>query len=482
MSEQRDRELGEALRGLGRPEHEEGFFSRLWTPADRTEEDRAAADSAGEEAAPTRPETTDVEPAAVQRPASWWAHPRVLFAGIAAAVAVVVAVLLFGVPGVQTTAPGEASAAEVLAIMDRSGQTPMTVTADLVSTYYGQEGGAATLTLRRHVVADTLGDWMRTLTADDDPEPAVEGTLFDARRLQSGEWRAPMDWDGVSEVPGVLYAHVPASHGILAHYNELTTVSLVRALLVGSDATAHSVTYLGRDAWRLQLDVPETGHELRHPDRIELTIDAATGYPLETVDWRGDTKDAEQKVVSITVEPGTVQEKSAEFEAAQHAIVNPYDDPMTRQADDFGCRHAPLGRFVDLIGRPAIVAGWTPDGFSLADATAKTGVGYSNDPETSVVYRGGLWAFAVDSFKAEEVGVDGDPMQWSDLAAEETVKLRRGLFRGCEAHIVMNARARYSASHLWVRDEKTGIVVAVLGDLSRDEFVAVAESLQEGPK
>jgi hypothetical protein len=62
------------------------------------------------------------------------------------------------------------------------------------------------------------------------------------------------------------------------------------------------------------------------------------------------------------------------------------------------------------------------------------------------------------------------------------VKLTSGLFKGAEAHIVMDTPARYSAPQLWLRDEDRGIAVVVLGDLGRDEFVAVADSLQDGPK
>lgn len=475
MSEYRDTELGEALHGLGLPDHGDDFFTELWAEADREQ-------SAGT----ARTDGADAESAGGR--IGWWARPRArLVAVAAAAITAVIVVALVGLPreGSQPiVGPESATAADVLASMDLAGRVPMTVTADIVSTYYGPDG-EETLTLRRHVVIDTLGDWMRTLTADGDPEAILEGALFDARRLQSGRWRAPDDWDGVSEVPGVLSTNVPTSHGIRARYSELVAVSLIRALLVGRDAPAEAVTFLARDAWRIELDVFETGDELRQPDHVELTIDKATGYPLETIDWRGDVKDAEHRVVSFRVEQSGVQDKSAGFEAAQKAIANPYGDPP----EDLGCRRAPLERFVELVGRPAIVADWMPDGFTFADATAKSvaGTGYHDTPETSVVYRGGLWSFAVDSFDLDKLGVSDsqairDPVAESDAAREEVVTLHNGLFKGREAHIVMDARARYSASHLWVGDNDAGIAVAILGDLSRDEFVAVAESLKEGPK
>lgn len=473
MSEHRDIELGEALRDLGLPEHGDDFFTVLWAEADR-----------GPAAGTAREGSAEAE--STSERLGWWTRRRARTASVAVAataVAVVVAVVLLGLPGVERTSPSNATAADVLASMDLTGETPVIVTADVVSTYYQPSDEADDrLTLRRHILVDTLGDWMRVLTVDDEDalaEPAMEGTLFDARQLQFGEWRAPPDWDGTSEVPGVLYTNAPASHGILRRYNELSTVSLIRALIVGSDAPVESVTYLDRDAWHMEIEVAWEGDKLRHPDRVELTIDKETGYPLETIDWRGDTKDGEHRVVSFEVEEGRVQAEADEFEAGQAAIANPYGDPP----EDLGCRRAPLERFVELVGRPAIVAGWMPDGFDLADATTKTADWISGDPETSVVYRGGLWSFAVDSW----LGGGGsqaisDPMQQSDLATEETATLARGLFKGCEAHIVMDTRARYSASHLWVSDEKTGIVVAILGDLSRDEFFAVAESLELGPK
>jgi len=481
MSEYRDKELGDALRDLGRPEHDEGFFTKLWAEADR--ESVAHSDR-----------TVGGEAESRETRAGWWTRPRVRLAGIAvagAAAALIVAVALFGLPGTERAGPADATAADVLATMDHAGETLMTVTAEVVSTYLAKDSDPAhTLTLRRHVVIDTAGNWLRSLTDEADPEKTVEGTLFDARALQWGEWRAPGSWDGKSTLPGLLYTHVPASHGIgpRSENPDLATISLIRALLAGSDATATSITYLDRDAWHLELDVPGGG-KLRQPDRIDLTIDKQTGYPLETVEWRGDTKDSEQRVVSFEVGAASAQDESAMFQSIEKAIKNPYESPTTPSSSDLGCQRAPLERFVDLIGRPAIVAAWMPDGFAFADPTAMTASWISDDPETSVVYRGGLWSFAVDSYplsrlgtSSDENGVIDDPIGQQSGLNDEVVKLTRGLFAGSKAHIVIDARARYTAPHLWLRDKKRDLAVVVLGDLSRDEFIAVAESLKEGPK
>jgi hypothetical protein len=457
--EARDPALGRALHAFDPPHHGPAYWHQI---------DAALA----------------AETAAVPRP--WYRRrPLMLAAAGAAAAAVVLALVLIGLPGVKQATPATATAAEIVASMDHAGQTLATVTAEVVSMYFPRDGDPAhVLTLRRYIVIDTEGNWLCTLTDEADPEKTVEGTLFDARALQWGEWRAPGAWDGTSEVRGLLYTHVPAGLGIgpRSENPELATISLVRALLAGSDALAESVTYLDRDAWHLELAVPRADGGLRHPDRIDLTIDKQTGYPLETVEWRGDTKDSESRVVSFEVGAAAAQDESAMFESIEKAIKNPYESPTTSASSDLGCQRAPLESFVDLIGRPAIVAGWMPDGFVFADATAMTASWISDDPETSVVYRGGLCTFAVDSYPLSRLGTMGDPIGQQSELNGEVVKLTRGLFKGLKAHIVIDVRTRYTAPHLWLRDKKRDLAVVVLGDLSRNEFVAVAESLKEGPE
>jgi len=478
MSEYHDTELGEALRDLGLPEHGDDFFRELWAEADR--EPAAGAARAN-----------DAEAELVGKRTGWWTRrraPLAVLAAVAAAVALIVAVVLFGLPGVKSAGPANATAADVLASMDHAGETLMTVTADIVTTFFEPNGNPAEED-HRHVVVDTRGNYLRTLTVVNDPTGEVDGSLFDAAALEYGSWRAPQDWDGTSTVTGALETGLPASYGLKPRYVDLRSVGVIRALIADSDAPAESVTYDGRGAWRLELAVPPVADDPLTADRVVLTVDKETGFPLDTVELRGDRKVIEYRVVAFEVGAAGAHDESAMFRAVRTAIVNPDDDPMTRAAHDYDCRRAPLGRFVDLIGRPAIVAGSMPDGFAFADATAKTGVGYTNDPETSVVYRGGLWSFAVDSFQIDELGVTGDeggviedPIGQNSGLNDEVVTLTSGLFGGMKAHIVIDARTRYTAAHLWIRDEERGIAVVVLGDLSRDELVAVAESLKEGPK
>jgi len=478
MSEYRDKELGDALRDLGRAEHSDEFFTRLWAEAKR-DDAAEVGDVAGAKA-----------PSPAQR-SRWWARPRARLAGLAAAAvvaALIVAVALFGLPGTKGAGPAIATAAEVLASMDHAGETPMTVTADIVTTYFGPDGKPDdALSFRRHIVFDTRGDWLRTLVLVSDPAGEVEGVLFDAKALEYGEWRAPKDWDGSSSVRGGLVTGVPASYGFQRRYSDLDTVSLIRSIVAGSDAPAESVTYDARDAWHLDIEVPPLADWW--PDRVELTVDKETGFPLRTVELRNGARQVEDRVVEFKVVASGSADELSTLETVRNAIVNPYDSPEERAFHDYGCRRAPLEGFVELIGRPAIVAGSMPDGFAFADATAKTGTGFSNDPETSVVYRGGLWSFAVDSFQIDELGVSGDeggviedPIGQSSGLDDEVVTLTRGLFKGMEAHIVIDAQTRFTAPHLWLRDEQRGIAVVVLGDLSRDDFLAVAESLEEGPK
>ena len=477
MSEYHDTELGEALRDLGLPEHGDDFFRELWARADR-------------EPSPGTARTEDAEAKSTGGRTGWWARPRACFAGLAAATfaaALIVAVALFGVPGFESAGPADATAADVLASMDHAGETLMTVTADIVTTFFEPNGNPAE-EQHRHVVVDTRGNYLRTLTVVNDPTGEVDGSLFDAAALEYGWWRAPQDWDGTSTVTGALETGLPASYGLKPRYVDLRSVGVIRALVAGSDASADSVTYDGRGAWRLELAVPPVADDPLSADRVVLTVDKETGFPLDTVELRGDRKVIEHRVVAFAVGAAGARDESAMFRAVRTAIVNPDDDPMTREMHDYGCRRAPLGRFVDLIGRPAIVADWMPDGFQLADATAKTGIGYANDPETSVVYRGGLWAFAVDSYRLKELGVFGDeggvvedPIGENSGLNDEVVTLTSGLFKGTDAHVVIDLRKRYSPPHLWLRDQDRGLAVVVLGDLSRDELVAVAESLELGP-
>jgi hypothetical protein len=124
-----------------------------------------------------------------------------------------------------------------------------------------------------------------------------------------------------------------------------------------------------------------------------------------------------------------------------------------------------------------------PGGFVLTEvavaevgqASGKEGMNPPAPGVVSALYRRGF-----DRLVVSTRTVGGDPSLWSDPLASgegfidtpESLTLTTGAFSGSVAELLIDAR---TVPHLWAMNETQ--VVTVSGDLTRDELIAVAESL-----
>jgi hypothetical protein len=126
---------------------------------------------------------------------------------------------------------------------------------------------------------------------------------------------------------------------------------------------------------------------------------------------------------------------------------------------------------------------WVPEGFDPAEVTASkkgsfTGAEGANPPMGDVVslsYRRGL-----DQFIVTTRPIGPDPSRWGDpLGGEgyrdepEMVSFRGGALAGETGELLIDPLA---IPHVWVKTDR--LVVSVSGDLTREELLRVAESLE----
>ncbi len=243
----------------------------------------------------------------------------------------------------------------------------------------------------------------------------------------------------------------------------------VRALAAAGDARVEETTVEGRPAWRLVAPL-EPNTIAADADRIEVTVDRQSGLPLALrTTLRGEVRQ-ELRLEGLTAD--------AALPADAFTVPVPPGGEVARS--DAGFRRVPLARVRDEAGYAPFVPSTPPEGFALADVAvasrADATAGGANPPSRGVValgYRRGLAQVVVTTRRA----VEGD---WRDPFAvpgvelrSQPVRLQAGALAGADASLVVDPR---SVPHLWLR--RAGLIVTVSGDLTADELVAVAQSLE----
>jgi hypothetical protein len=246
----------------------------------------------------------------------------------------------------------------------------------------------------------------------------------------------------------------------------------------------HEITYEGKPSWHLDIDVvPNAIVPDLSGDRIEVTVDQATGMPvrvLETNDgafWREIR--IEDLGVNDDLPPDTFR---LEFPPGAEVL----------RTDD-GFERVDLGDVAGLVGYTPLVPARVPDGYKLAEVavareSAPTGSEAGNPPSRMVVslsYRRGLDQFLVTT-RLARVPAEGEPAlpiekRWGDPLAtgegyvdeSEQLTLVRGALAGQQAKLVVVPRG---IPHVWALTDK--LVVTVGGGLSRSELIAVTEALR----
>ena len=242
---------------------------------------------------------------------------------------------------------------------------------------------------------------------------------------------------------------------------------------------------------------------------VTITIDAATRLPIRLE--HAATPNVVGEVTTFDLRP------LSEAPARGRFTLQRPDDPGTHdtstyEGGDQGFRDLPLGddaAMSEATSGMAAFPGWLPRGFSLSSGTAKDDDDLSTEyrpapgqpteliPMTivSLAFRRGydqafvsvrvdprLYSSTTRGTGEDKVRIDtSDPFVktiepevaalWAAHTAD--VPLERGAFAGATAHVVLEPD---TWPHLWVR--KGPYVACVAGDLTEDEMLRVAESLE----
>jgi hypothetical protein len=456
----RDEELGAALRELEVPDHRPSFYVDLHH---RLAEERLAS-------------------LAVIRRRRRASRTRLRWGLRAAALAVVGAIVLvaIGIPGTKRTpsvvgGPETATAAMIKAKVRAALATMRNMSGRLVSD--GPEKGDER---RWQFALAASGDFVLLGPADGEKVTydASSGVVRSAQRSASIGGKALFYAVRRGVAPG------PPDLGAPTWIIPDQFAAFVQALLAAQDPRVREITYEGRPAWHLDIDVvPNAIVPDFSGDRLEITVDQATGMPvrvLETNDgafWR-----------EIRIEDLGVNE---DLPTDTFRLEFPPGAEVLRTDDGF--ERVDLGDVAGLVGYTPLLPGRVPDGYKLAEVAvakdvAPTGSEAGNPPSRMVVslsYRRGLDQFLVTT-RLARVPAEAEPAlpiekRWGDPLAtgegyvdeSEQLTLARGVLAGQQAKLVVVPRG---IPHVWALTGK--LVVTVGGDLSRSELIAVTEALR----
>lgn len=474
--ETRDVALGTALASLEVPDHRPGFLAELaralhaddGAPAAHGARGRAPS-GAGAPPAATAPPPHDVP----RRPPSRH-RTRARWTGLAAAVAVVAATIVVATSSLPPSHAPVATAAEVRAAVAQAWTGARTIAGELVTE---DAGGQA-----RH--------WSFLLTASGDArvdDRTLGGThVYDATAnveralLPSESLGSDTDGDVVlfaSEHRGLAPGRpdrAPAASELL----RLRLGSVVRALVAGgasgNGATVGETVHEGRPAWLLDTDVPVNLIVPDHsPDHLLVTVDQETGFPVRVVASNAGRRLYETRVDELRVDPPVAP--------GAFTLELPDNDDTYRV--DHGFRDVALGEVAGLTGREAPAPAWVPDGYTLAEVrvshegspTGTEGMNPPTAPVVSLSYRRGLEQLIVTSRPVgDDPGAWGDPLAAGEGYPQEpeVVRLDTGVLAGRRAELIVDL---LTIPHLWgVSDD---LVLTVAGDVTRDELVAIAASI-----
>jgi hypothetical protein len=246
--------------------------------------------------------------------------------------------------------------------------------------------------------------------------------------------------------------------------------SIVRILVAARDPRVTETVFEGRKAWQVALPT-EPNRAYADFDRIDVTIDQETGIVLRAVyTLHGELQSelrVERFVVDRPLAPSTFRLR---FRPGAEVLRS-----------DEGFRRVSLARAPSVVGYGPLVPERVPDGYRLAEVAvarrSDTAQQVENPPSRAVVslsYRRGFDQFLVTT-RRRGSGHWRDPLgpPTGLQAHPESVTLHGGALDGVTAQLEIDPR---TTPHLWALTPT--LVVTVSGDLTRDELLAVAQSLR----
>jgi hypothetical protein len=249
----------------------------------------------------------------------------------------------------------------------------------------------------------------------------------------------------------------------------------VQALLAADDPSVREATYDGRPAWILAVDtVPNAIVPEFSGDRLEVTVDRATGMPVRVLETKEGRFLRELRIEGLAL--------NADLPPGTFDLAFPPGAEVSRV--DEGFRRVRLEDVQATVGYQPLVPQWLPEGFELAEVAVAphgqpTGTEGGNPISRNVVclsYRRGFEQVLVTT-RAAEGGPWSDPLATGEGfvdTPEHVVLGGGGALAGRSADVIVAPRG---IPHLWA--QTNGLIVTVSGALSRTDLIRVAESLDE---
>jgi hypothetical protein len=457
--EMRDEVLRAALSRLEVPEHGPDFEARLraWLEEDVARRQSLPGSERVTQFPPTRPK---------------WVARRRLVAWLPAAAAVMVAAIVvaitIGEPGVT---PRIASAAEVRRAVAQVWATADSVRGTLISR--SSVGPDQTERERRwRFVVTRHGDVRLTgITRPGDNAYDADDNI--ERGLNPSESIPDSDVLFGSEIRGLAPGAPDQTSSITALDRALGSV--VRAVAESRGGEVKETRYEGREAWLLETDlpVPEKDQEF-WPDHLEVVVDQETGFPLRAIASNNGQTIYETRIEDLEV-GGDLPQDAFTFEFPPGVEVF---------RSDAGFRRVSLDEARSIVGYDPLVPRSLPEGYELSEVAVAKRAGatgaFGRNPATinavSLSYRGGLDQFVVTTrLVGDNASAWSDPFATGEglVRAREQMRFSSGALAGRNGELVIDPLAE---PHVWVLTQD--LVVTVSGDLTRDELLQVAGSLE----
>jgi len=442
MKTDRDLKMGWALASIPVPELSEGYYTRLVA---MLEQERTTA-------AP-RPRRRAL---------------RVSLVAAAVAAVVTVAVVLFGLPGMHDSGPQASLAAQMLAKMTSSLGTIRTFTADDIGVDY--QNGDSPVTTRSRVYLTASGDGR--VEDKHGKWAVVHNTALETQwSLERADGRLVARQVSTGLAAGGVFSNPGDSSNLFMGAGYGTAL---RALLAAHQGgmDVHTSTLDGRPTWTVTFADSAKNQEVR------LIVDQQSGLVFGS-SWR----DKGRLMWEHHVENVSINEPLDPALFRPPAASQSPQGGATPARNDFGFKRVSLGDVKGVVGYAPLVPARVPDGFALADVTASArSDGGQNQPGhlplVSMVYRRGLGSFTVALMPEGEVsGLNdfaGGAFTAGDLS--QSLTLKGGAMSGSRADVFIGLWA--AAAQVYIHSGQVPLDVVIRGDLTRDELVAVAESLK----
>ena len=477
MSDEQDKRLREALRGLQPPPAAADARKRVCAADSAAAADAAAA--AGRAAATA---------AAAERPRPRGWYPFAVFArrrrialslAALAAVALVAGVLLVGLPG--GGGPEPVRAGEVLRKALRALSSGRTLAAEVTI----KVPKAAGWTPQNRYDVDHYRILLR-----------ADGSYRITRRGPSTVGWSPT---GGSHAPADLV--FDARHGVLSTYSleqgliersgyplgppdrwaglvtEYDFSAGARALEATGAARLRAAVYEGRPAWVITCSLasgPSRPNITAEWPLYELTVDRATAFPVCFRALQDGLVQAEIRYRSLRVD-APLPDRAFALEAPAGARVTRIHDGFRRMA---------VAEIARLPGYTTLVPASLPRGFSLTQAAVAPYAVTENRlvrgrKVVALQYARGFDSLTVTTRKVADpwLAAEYDPFEPEQSWARQvawTAVISAGAFRGVTAHVVVAPVT--TTPHLWA--VKDGVLLTVAGSATAEELLAVAASLE----